>query len=129
MSGTPIIDITIDIILEKHRGLLRKGAVLVDERSWRCSALAFYLEHSIRDARLLPGGQPRVVSRKMQFVEIDERGNAHEAGYARISITGLLRIERRYCLNRPFRIYLLWKTQRLKLLRRTRFRDCSRALR
>ena len=42
----------------------------------------FYLEHSIRDARLLPGGQPRVVSRRMQFVEIDEHGNAHEAGYA-----------------------------------------------
>lgn len=81
--GHPLLDIAIDIILEKHRGLLRKGAVLVDESDLG-DALRwlFYLEHSIRDARLLPGGQPRVVSRRMQFVEIDEHGNAHEAGYA-----------------------------------------------
>lgn len=81
--GHPLLDITIDIILERYRGLLKEGGVLIDEadpgRSLRC---LFYLEHSVRDGRILPSGEHRIVSRRMQFVEIDEDGNPHNAGYA-----------------------------------------------
>jgi hypothetical protein len=42
----------------------------------------FYLEHSIQDARTDRAGNRRIVSRQMQFVEIDGRGEARSAGYA-----------------------------------------------
>jgi hypothetical protein len=34
----------------------------------------FYLEHAIQDARLDRNGRRRVVSRRLQFVEIDRHG-------------------------------------------------------
>jgi hypothetical protein len=41
-----------------------------------------YLEHSIQDARLDHTGSRRVVSRQMQFVEMDSGGEVRTAGYA-----------------------------------------------
>ena len=40
------------------------------------------LEHGIQDARTNPTGTRRVVSRRMQYVEIDPEGKAQNAGYA-----------------------------------------------
>jgi hypothetical protein len=81
--GHPLLDATIDLVLERHRDLLKRGAVLVaaDDESTDIRAL-FYLEHSIQDARPTKSGDRRVVSREMQFVEIDEKGNVTQAGYA-----------------------------------------------
>src|SRR5205807_2714269 len=81
--GHPLLDATIDLILERYRDLLKRGAVLVDpaDPGEEVRAL-FYLEHSIQDARTDRSGSRRVVSRQMQFVEIDSRGAAHAAGYA-----------------------------------------------
>jgi len=81
--GHPLLDATIDLILERYRDLLKRGALLVDleNRSDQVRAL-FYLEHSIQDARLDRSGKRRVVSREMQFVEIDGRGKTNDAGYA-----------------------------------------------
>ncbi len=42
----------------------------------------FYLEHSIQDAQTDRAGNRRVVSRRMQFVEIDHDGKVVNAGYA-----------------------------------------------
>ena len=41
-----------------------------------------YLEHSIQDARTNQAGTRRVVSRRMQYVEIALEGHTHNAGYA-----------------------------------------------
>jgi hypothetical protein len=93
--GQPLLDATIDLILERYRDLLKRGAVLIDpsDHSENVRAL-FYLEHSIQDARTSPqapllrgegsgtGTGRRVVSRQMQFVEMDDHGQAHMAGYA-----------------------------------------------
>ena len=81
--GHPLLDATIDIILERHRDLLKRGAILVspDECAEDVHAL-FYLEHSIQDARTDVHGNRRVVSRQMQFVEIDQSGGVAKAGYA-----------------------------------------------
>lgn len=81
--GHPLLDATIDLLLERHRDLLRRGAILVDasDPSEEVRALV-YLEHSIQDARLNPDGRRRVVSRRMQYVEIYENGAAQSAGYA-----------------------------------------------
>jgi hypothetical protein len=42
----------------------------------------FYLEHTIQDASTDNTGKRREVSRQLQFIEIDEQGNVHAAGYA-----------------------------------------------
>ena len=81
--GHPLLDATIDLILERYRDLLKRGATLIapDDPSEDIRAL-FYLEHSIQDARTDHSGNRRVVSRRMQFVEIDGSGNVRNAGYA-----------------------------------------------
>lgn len=81
--GHPLLDATIDIVLERYRDLLKRGAVLVssDEADDKVRAL-FYLEHSIQDARTDVAGNRRLVSRQMQFVTIDEAANVAAAGYA-----------------------------------------------
>jgi len=81
--GHPLLDATIDLILERYRDLLKRGATLIapNDLSEDIRAL-FYLEHSIQDARTDHSGNRRVVSRRMQFVEIDASGNVRNAGYA-----------------------------------------------
>lgn len=79
----PLLDATIDLTLERHRDLLRQGAVLVDENDPGEEVRALvYLEHSIQDARTERDGRRRVVSRRMQYVEIDSTGQTRSAGYA-----------------------------------------------
>ena len=81
--GHPLLASTIDLILERNRDLLKRGAVLVDpnENDESIRAL-FYLEHSIQDARLDRAGNRRVISKQLQFVEIDAAGTTRSAGYA-----------------------------------------------
>ena len=81
--GHPLLDAVIDLILEQHRDLLKQGAILVDENDPfdQVRALVF-LEHSIQDAHIDHNGQRRIVSRRLQFVELDGAGNARTAGYA-----------------------------------------------
>ncbi|MBA3017254.1 DUF3883 domain-containing protein [Patescibacteria group bacterium] len=81
--GHPLLDSTTDIIMERYRDLLKQGAVFINESDpdEEIHAL-FYLEHSVADARTDKHGNRRVVSRQIQFVEIDEKGNTINAGYA-----------------------------------------------
>ena len=81
--GHPLLDSVIDLILERHRDLLKQGAILVDEEDDGEDLRALlYLEHSIQDARTNPDGSRRVVSRQMQFVSIDSGGKVGNCGYA-----------------------------------------------
>jgi superfamily II DNA or RNA helicase len=81
--GHPLLDAAIDLILERHRDLLKRGALLVDPADPGDAIRAlFYLEHSIQDSRTDRHGNRRVVSRQLQFVEIDSQGAARAAGYA-----------------------------------------------
>ena len=90
--GHPLLDSTIDLTLERHRDLLRRGAVLVDERDLGQSPrVVFYLEHAIQDAIPTRGGDRRVVSKRMLYVELDATGEARHLHYARIWTTALLR--------------------------------------
>lgn len=81
--GHPLLDATIDLVLERHRDLLKQGSMLVDETDdgEHIRALV-YLEHSIQDARTDRSGNRRVVSRQTQFVEVDQNGAVRAAGYA-----------------------------------------------
>ncbi len=81
--GHPLLDATIDLILEQYRDLLKRGSVLVDPAdTGEDERVLFYLEHSIQDGRTDRAGNRRIVSRRMQFVEIDGAGFARTAGYA-----------------------------------------------
>ena len=81
--GHPLLDATIDLTLERHRDLLRRGTVLVDERDHsEQPRVMFYLEHAIKDASILQSGDNRTVSKRMLYVELDQGGNARHLHYA-----------------------------------------------
>ena len=99
--GHPLLDATLDLMLERHRDLLRRGTVLVDERDPGTSPrVLFYLEHAINDAGGVRAGgrgvgmpgasEPgpgesagaRTISRRMLYVEIDAAGEARHIHYA-----------------------------------------------
>ena len=69
--------------LERHRDLLKRGAVLVDERdSGTKPRVLFYIEHAIQDASLTRTGERRVVSKRMLYVELDGDGTTRHMHYA-----------------------------------------------
>jgi superfamily II DNA or RNA helicase len=81
--GHPLLDSVVDLLLEKYRDLLRQGAVLVDTNdNGNEPRVLFYLEHSITDGRRNADGNPRVISRRLQFVEVARDGRLVNAGYA-----------------------------------------------
>ncbi len=81
--GHPLLDATLDLILERHRDLLRRGAVLVDEADAGVTPrVLFYLEHAIQDASSTRSGERRVISKQMLYVELDAAGHARGLHYA-----------------------------------------------
>ena len=81
--GHPLLDTTIDLMLERHRDLLRRGAVLVDDRDpGTTPRVLFYLDHAIQDAGRTRSGDRRIVSKQMLYVELDASGNARHLHYA-----------------------------------------------
>ncbi len=81
--GHPLLDAVLDLTLERHRDLLKRGTVLVDERdAGTAPRVLFFLEHAIQDATVLPSGERRTISRRMLYVEMDQSGNARHLHYA-----------------------------------------------
>ena len=77
--GHPLMQSTTDIVLEQHRNKLKQGAVFIDPNDPGLKPrVLFILDHSVKEG----GDQTHVVSRRMQFVEIDELGQAINAGWA-----------------------------------------------
>lgn len=77
--GHPLVQSVIDLTLEDHRHALTQGAVLVDPADMGLAPrLLFLIDHAVKE-----GANPdRVVSRRLQFVEIDASGHAVNAGWA-----------------------------------------------
>ena len=81
--GHPLLDATIDLLMERHRDLLRRGAVLVDATDPGTDPrVLVMLEHTITDARTLSDGRPQITSRRMAFVELRPDGSSTPAGPA-----------------------------------------------
>ncbi len=81
--GHPLLDATLDLTLERHRDLLRRGAILVDERdSGTQPRVLFYLEHAIQDANTTRTGDRLTISKQMLYVELDAEGQAQHLHYA-----------------------------------------------
>jgi superfamily II DNA or RNA helicase len=81
--GHPLLDAALDLTLERHRDLMKRGTVLVDERDLGTGPrVLFTLEHAIQDASLLPSGERRTISRRMLYVEMDVEGHTRDLHYA-----------------------------------------------
>ena len=81
--GHPLLDATLDLLLERHRDLLRRGTLLVDERDHGTQPrVLFSLEHAIQDASPLPSGERRTISRQMLYVELAADGTTRSLRYA-----------------------------------------------
>ena len=75
----PLMQSVTDLVLEQHRNKLKQGAVLVDPSDMGITPkVMFIIDHSVKEGR----DSTQLVSRRMQFVEIDPQGNAINAGWA-----------------------------------------------
>lgn len=81
--GHPLLDATLELFLEQYSDLMRRGTILVDPESRTDQIRAlFLLEHSIQDGVQDKEGNRRVISRRLQFVEVNADGAMVDAGYA-----------------------------------------------
>ena len=81
--GHPLLDATLDLTLERHRDLLRRGSILVDDRDpGTVPRVLFYLEHAVQDASVISNGDRRTISKQMLYVELDDAGTARHLHYA-----------------------------------------------
>jgi len=80
--GHPLLDAVIDLILEEHRGDLKKGAYLVDPNDYGTEPrLMALVEHSIKKSKPNRNGTDHLVSRRLQFIEMG-KGEPHDGGSA-----------------------------------------------
>lgn len=81
--GHPLLEATIDLLLERFRDSFKRGTIFIDEQDEGTDArLLFYIESSIQDGVVQPNGQKRIISKHVHFVEIKENGTTVNAGYA-----------------------------------------------
>jgi superfamily II DNA or RNA helicase len=81
--GHPLLDATVDMVLERYRPLLKQGAMLVaDADATEEPRALVYVEHAIQNARELDDGQRQIVSKRLQFVELTQDWEPRIAGYA-----------------------------------------------
>lgn len=81
--GHPLLEATIDIIREKNVGIMRQGAIFVDDSDFDNDArLLFYIEDAIQDGIIIKEGKRRIISKHVHFVEMKENGTVSSAGYA-----------------------------------------------
>ena len=81
--GHPLLDAVIDLTLERHRDLLKRGAVLVDDRDdGTTPRVLFSIEHALQDAGVTRTGGRRVISKRVLYVELDGGGEPRHLHYA-----------------------------------------------
>ena len=81
--GHPLLDAVIDLTVERHRDLLKRGTVLVDDRDLGTAPrVLFYLEHAIQDESRTRSGDRRVVSKRLLYVELAEAEPPRHLHYA-----------------------------------------------
>ncbi len=76
----PLMAALTDLVLETHQPKLKQGTVLVDPNDeGSAPRVLVMLQHSVREAT---GDPARLVSQRLQFIELDESGKATYAGWA-----------------------------------------------
>lgn len=73
--GHPLMSATMGVVTDRHHDALRRGTILIDRADL---AIAPYviclLEHDVTDGRTGRDGQPLVISRRAQYVRVNEDG-------------------------------------------------------
>jgi superfamily II DNA or RNA helicase len=81
--GHPLLDATIDLLLERNLGVLKQGTIFVDDNDpGQDLRLLVYIKDSVQDGILLPNGSRRIISRQLHFIERKAEGAPSHAGYA-----------------------------------------------
>ena len=81
--GHPLLDAVIDLTVERHRDLLKRGAILVDEGDdGMTSRVLFPIEHTLQDGSVTRSGERRVISKRVLYVELDSSGEPRHLHYA-----------------------------------------------
>ena len=81
--GHPLLDAVLDLTLERNRTLLKRGAVLVDDRDHGVEPhVLLYLEHAVHDARPTRAGGDRVISKRMIYLDFGPDGARGHVRYA-----------------------------------------------
>lgn len=81
--GSPLLDSSIEVTLERYGSVLKQGTVLVDECDPGTEpSLVFFLEHTVQDATFVVPGQRRVVSKRIFHLRVKEDGQVHQLAYA-----------------------------------------------
>ncbi|NKC12890.1 MAG: DUF3883 domain-containing protein [Gammaproteobacteria bacterium] len=81
--GHPLLSAVLDLTLERHGELLKRGTVLVDDSDeGGAPRVLFALEHEILDGGTADSTDARVISKRMLYVEMDGNGNRRQLGYA-----------------------------------------------
>ena len=77
--GHPLMQSVTDLVMEQYRNKLKQGAVLVDSADKGLTPkVIFIIDHCVKEG----AHSAHVVSRRMQFVEIDAQGASINAGWA-----------------------------------------------
>jgi len=75
----PLMHSVTDLVLQAHRAKLKQGAVLVDPNDDSAEPkVMFMVDHTVR----APAQNNEVASRRLQFIEINQQGEAFNAGWA-----------------------------------------------
>ena len=81
--GHPLLNAVIDMTLERHRDLLKRGAILVDDRDYgKTPRVLFSIDHSLQDGSVTRTGERRVISKRVLYVELDSEGELRHLRYA-----------------------------------------------
>jgi superfamily II DNA or RNA helicase len=81
--GHPLVDGATDLIIEQFDSLLQRGAVLIDDGDPGAEPqMLLYLQHAVADGRVDRSGSRHTVSKRFDFVQVDQNGNARSAGWA-----------------------------------------------
>lgn len=81
--GHPLLEAVIGLTLQHYGTALQQGTVLVNELDeGREPKLLVMAEHEVVDGRSNPAGGARTVSKRLDFVLMNERGEAQRAGAA-----------------------------------------------
>ena len=77
--GHPLMQSVTDLVMEQHRNKLKQGSVLIDSSDMGLTPkVMFIIDHCVKEG----ADSTQIVSRRMQFVEIDPQGSAINAGWA-----------------------------------------------
>lgn len=81
--GHPLLEAVIDLTLDHHRDLLKRGAVLVDDQDAGIKPrVLFFIEHALHDGTTARSGERRIISKQVLYVEIDASETARHLHYA-----------------------------------------------